>query len=166
MVRNLSEDELHRNAKEFELLYLLPKESDGKELDIRLKIGSTWSGPTIRNEIISSFGLEVGNTILAKVKPMFLNGLIDDDNEITLFAEGNAARWIIEHNITKGCTIECRIRFLYKRINIGGNNKENYRLCLVLEEGYDIFSLPNEKTREDEDTAVKLFREILEANQR
>lgn len=166
MDKNLSEEELRKNAKEFEILYLLPKGSDGKELDIRMKICSQWSGWIVKADVIQSVGLVVGDTILAKARPLYLNGLIDDD-EIPLFVGGDAARYIIENNVTRGTTIDCRVQFSYSKIRLDEMGDEIYRLSLVLKECYKIVSTFDGEDTNDYEAADEVdlddFRRILSA---
>lgn len=161
MAKDLSEKVLRKNAKEFEFLYLLPKESNNKKLDIRMEINSQWNGWTLRAEVIESVGLNVGDTILAKAKPFFSNGLIDDDDEIPLFAGGDVARWIIENNVTKGTIIDCRVKFSYTKARLNKEGDEFYKLSLILEEGYKVVSTPSEDYANDHASTSRINIEDL-----
>lgn len=162
MVKKLSEEELRKNAKEFETLYLLPNESNDRELDLRLEVNSKWKGGwMIRAEFIKSFGLNVGDTILANVKPIFLNGLIDHDDEVTLFAGSDVAQWIIKNKVTKGTIIDCHVKFLYSKVSLGVDNEEIYNVLLILENVYGVVPKPKEEVTEDNDTTNSLLKEIL-----
>lgn len=163
MTRILSEDELRKNAKSFEFYFLLPKEGFKKELDIRLRIESAWLGPTLREDVLKCLGLEVGETIMAHVKPLYLNGLIGNTNEIIMFAEKDTAHWIIDQNVIRGCVLDGRIRISYINAEAEGCSTCQTAV-LILEEGYDIVPLPNEDTSEADDALFVLFEKLRDSN--
>ena len=126
-------------AKEFEFFWLRPKKMAGHEAVLRMKINKKWSGWKLKDELIDSIGLTIGDTINTEVTVLNAPGLIRSADDTDLFADGINADWLLENDIGVGSIIEGKVRFMYSKAPVGGlESKEVWKISLVLLEGYKV----------------------------
>lgn len=137
-----SEDELKNGARDFELFWLRPLRMAGHEAVLRLCLNGKIGGWKLKDELIESIGLTVGDCVSVEVSVLDGPGIIDDDGDTDLFAGGSAADWLIdtalEAGSVAGCIIDCKVRFVYEQAPVGGNGKLVNKASLVLVEGYKL----------------------------
>lgn len=157
------EMELKKGGKLFEQFWLRPKKYNGQKANIRLRVNTKWGGWKLKDEIIQSLKLEVGNTISTEVTVHFMLGLIDDDDDTDLFASGEAADWLLDNEVKPGTVIDCCVRFVYSKLPIGGNDREIGKISLVFEKGLGIVG--NDPAFEKEDVGLNsldaLFKRMM-----
>lgn len=136
----VGEEELAEGARRFELFWLRPSRCAGQEAVLRIRINSKFSGWRLKDELVESLGLTVGDTVNAEVSVLFGPDIIADSDDIDLFADGDAATWllesIIESGSPEGCVLDVRVRFVYKEAPVGGPTGRSVgKASLVLIEG-------------------------------
>lgn len=162
--KNITEEELKEGTKLFEGFWLRPKQYANKIVPLRLRINKKWGGWKIKDELVNSLGLEVGDTISTEVTPQFMSELIDDKNDTDMFASGSGADWLLNNNVGVGTIIDCTVRFVYAKAPIGPNGKEISKVSLVFENGISVVGTDKEyinKQKEGSDDIDDLFRTFL-----
>lgn len=135
---SINQDDLCKGGKLFELFWLRPKKYTGNSVPIRLRINKKWGGWKVKDELIRSLNLEVGDTISTEITPLLTSGIIDDDNDTDLFASGSGADWLLENNVGVGTVIDCYVKFIYSEAPVGLNGKNVYKISLVFEKGISV----------------------------
>lgn len=133
-------EHLREEAKKFEIAWLLPKKHDGEEFDLRLRLNGGLSGWQLKEALVSALGLEPGDTVNTEASVLLGPGLLEDSEDIDLFAGGNQADWllnsILEGGFADGCVIDCRARLVYVYAPVGGfEGKTVGKAALILSEG-------------------------------
>lgn len=162
--KNITEQELKEGTKRFEIFWLRPKQYANQIVPLRLRINKKWGGWKIKDELVNSLGLEVGDTISTEVTPQFMSDLIDDENDTDLFASGTGADWLLNNNVTIGTIIDCEVRLAYAKAPIGPNGKEISTVSLVFENGIAVVGSDEEyinKQKEHSQDINDLFRNLL-----
>ena len=126
-------DLLKEGAKQFELFMLRPKRYNNQKVMLRLRINKKWSGWKLKDQLIRSLHLEVGDTISTEVTPYFTNNILEQIDDTDLFASGDCADWILDNNVNIGTIIDCEVRFVYTKAPIGPDNKTIYLASLIVE---------------------------------
>ena len=90
--KNISEEDLKDGGELFALFWLRPGKYAGQKVVIRLRINKKWGGWKLKDELIESTGLKVGDTISTEITPYFTSDIIDDDNDTDLFASDRGGR--------------------------------------------------------------------------
>lgn len=160
----IGEKELEEGGKLFEFFWLRPKRYVNQTVMMRLRINKKWGGWKLKDELVSSLGLEIGDTISTEITPYFTSNIIDDDNDTDLFASADAADWLLENNVRIGTIIDCSVRFAYTKVPVGYNEKVVNKISLVMVEGFSIVGVDQKYIEEsDEDTSniSDLFRSFL-----
>ena len=161
----MNDKELENGAKQFEMFWLRPKKMANKESVLRMKLNTKWGGWRLKDELVTSLGLEVGDTINSEVSVLNAPGLIDETGKTDLFASGKGADWLLENNIGQGSIIDAKVRFVYAKAPVGGRDgKEVWKLSLVFVEGYNIVkerTLENEQNDTDKMT-FNMLKSLLE----
>lgn len=161
---SITENDLQEGAKLFEIFWLRPKKYTDKIVPLRLRINKKWGGWKIKDELISSLGLEVGDTISTEVTPCFMSGIIEDENDTDLFASASGADWLLNNNIGVGTIIDCFVRFVYSKSPIGLNGKDIYKVSLVFERGISVVGVDQEYVDNLKDSSENIndfFRNFL-----
>ena len=135
---SINDGELEKGAKEFEVFCLRPKKMAGQEAILRMIITQKWGGWRLKDELVMSMELEVGDTINSEVHILYGPGLIKDEENLDLFASGEAADWLLDNNVGLGSVIDAKVKFAYKRVPVGQNGKEVWTASLILVEGYNV----------------------------
>ena len=164
VARPIGNEELGKAAKEFEIFWLRPKKMHLHETVLRMKINKRWGGWKLKDELVESLGLEIGDTINTEVSILEAPGLIDDTDDTDLFASGDGADWLLENDIGRGSIIDAKVRFVYAQAPVGGRDgRFIWKISLVLVEGYNVVRGRAEDTEEKTKEQVSLdgFRRLL-----
>lgn len=136
---------LDQNAKKFEVFWLRPKKMNGSEAVLRMQLVKKWGGWKLKDELVRSIGLEVGDTMNTEVKVLGGSGLIDADESVDLFASGKGADWLLDNDVSCGSVIDAMVRFVYSKAPVGGNSKEIWTISLIFLEGCNIVEKKSEE---------------------
>lgn len=164
--RSVVEDiELEKGAKDFEFFWLRPKKMNSHEAVVRMKINKKWGGWKLKDELVNSLGLEVGDTINTEVSVLNTSGLIADDEDTDLFASGDGADWLLDNNVGLGSVIDAKVKFVYAKAPVGGfDGREIWKISLVLVDGYNIVkerSILDEQMAIEDTSALVAIRKLL-----
>lgn len=137
---DINVDLLQDGAREFERFWLRPQSKAGRIVPLRIKINKKFGGWRLKDELIKALGLSIGDCINTEVSVLFGRGLIDDDGETDLFAEGNAADWLLDvvdkADGPEGCVFDCFVMFSYCQAPVGGlMERVVYKASLILLRG-------------------------------
>mgnify|MGYP003300494634 CR=1 FL=1 len=131
--------ELEKGAKDFEIFWLRPKKMANKEAILRMQINKKWGGWKLKDGLVESLSLEVGDTINTEVSILNAPGLIEDADDTDLFASGEGADWLLANDIGFGAIIDAKVKFVYAKAPIGGlDGREVWKISLVFVEGYHV----------------------------
>lgn len=157
----VSDNELSTGAKAFEVFWLRPKKMTDKEYVLRMKLNRGWNGWKLKDELVRSLGLEIGDTINTEVSVLLRPGLIDNADDTDLFASGSGADWLLENNVGKGSIIDAKVKFVYSQAPVGGRDgKEVWKLSLVLVEGYRIVDCKTEQDDSFNTNGISSFESL------
>ena len=137
----VSEEKLKEGAKKFEMFWLRTKKMSNEDVEVvlRMRINKKWGGWKLKDEVVESVGLEIGDTINTEVSILYGPGLIADSGDTDLFASGEGADWLLENEVSEGSVIDAKVKFIYSKAPVGGTlGKEIWKLSLVLVKGYSI----------------------------
>ena len=138
-------EELRQGAELFERFWLQPVRYMDQEVKLRLKINKKFGGWKVKDELVERLGLQVGDCINTEVSVELGPGIIDDDGDTDLFADGKAAEWLVDtvlndtknKNRVEDRVIDCVVRFSYCRAPVGPKEKEINKVTLVLVKGLE-----------------------------
>lgn len=156
---NVTEEHLRIGSDKFQRFWLRPISLVGEVVPLRLRINTKWSGWKVKDELIRSLGLEVGNTISTEITPLLYDEIIDHGDDTDLFASGDAADWLLENASKPGSIIDCFVRFSYCQAPVGQNNKVIHKVSLILVSGirYVAFDKNHESTSSLQNPLAQLF---------
>lgn len=156
-VAGVTNEVLRSGAETFERFWLQPERFQNQEVTVRLRLNKKLGGWKIKDELVESLGLKVGECISTEVSVQFGPEIIDDDGDTDLFADGDAADWLVDtvlHNgqrdgTVKGCIIDCVVRLAYDIAPVGQSGKKIHKASLILVKGlafcgYDVKYLQRE----------------------
>jgi hypothetical protein len=135
-------DEYIKGASIYRKFILMPGEYCDQTVRLRVRFDGNFGSWRLKEELFEAYNLPVG-------KALYLNGIfvlganyndIDDDaRHIDLFATGDAAKWILENNVTRGSVFESDFTLEWKyakniagksRIQVGASNAYIAKLIL------------------------------------
>lgn len=157
---NIKEEDLKNGGRLFELFWLRPKNYAGKEVPLRIRINKKWGGWKVKDELVSSVGLEVGDTISTEITPFFTTGMIDDDAGTDLFASAQGADWLLNNNVKVGSIVDCFVRFSYSSAPVGPNGKDVSLISLVFLQGIAVVGVDNDYCAKDKQKSSD-FSDVL-----
>ena len=167
MIRLQGSEELEAGARDFEKFWLRPKNMANKEVVLRMKINKRWGGWKLKDELVQSIGLVVGDTINTEVSVLHGPGLIANADDTDLFADGLAADWLLNNNVGVGSIIDAKVRFMYCKAPVGGlESRDVWKISLVMLEGYNIIqeaTLDVDKEDRDGDFIMREFLKMISA---
>lgn len=167
MKSDVNEDMLREGANEFEKFWLRPQRLAGKLVPLRMRLNKKLNGWKVKDELIRALGLTVGDSISTEVSVQLASGIIDDKGDTDLFADGDAADWLIDQiqdaGTVEGCIVDCYVRFVYSRAPVGGvNGRQVNTANLVLVEGIRSVGVDNDyaftSKASDQDQAKNLMQ--------
>lgn len=135
----ISESDLAEGARIYERFYIRPKTQDGTIIPVRLRINKKLGGWKLKEELVLSLGLTPGDTINTEVSVQLSKGIVEDDGDMDLFADGEAAEWLFEKceekGASKGLVIDCVVQLSYSEAPVGENGKMVWKASLILLKG-------------------------------
>lgn len=160
---DIPDDELMDGAKIYERFCIRPLSQAGKIVPLRLRINKRLSGWKLKDELVNSLGLIPGDTINTEVTVYFETGLVDDGNDMDLFAGGEAADWLYdsceEKGTAEGLVIDCFVKLSYSEAPVGQNNKKVWKASLILLQGIKVVEI--DRTAMGNDSDSELSGELL-----
>lgn len=137
---DLSEEELADGARRFELFWLRPSRYAEQEATLRIRLNGKFSGWKLKDELVESLGLTVGDTVNVEVSVLLGPEIIADPDDVDLFADGDAATWLLDSVVDSGSpngyVMDVRARFVYREAPVGGPTGRSVgKASLVLLEG-------------------------------
>lgn len=146
---------LYDGAEIFERFWLQPNRYCNQEIKVRLKLNKKFGGWKLKDDLIHSLNLKVGDCICTEVSVMLGPGIIDDDGDTDLFADGENAAWLVEtvlHNgvkdtVVEGCTIDCIVKLVFGQAPVGPNYKSVSKITLVLVKGLGFVGYSEDKEK-------------------
>lgn len=136
---SVTKGQLEQGGKDFEVFWLRPKKMANKEAILRMRINKGWSGWKLKDGLIRSVGLDVGDTINTEISVLNGIGLIENADDTDLFASGVGADWLLDNNVGSGSVIDAKVKFVYSKAPIGGREgRDIWKLSLVFVEGYAV----------------------------
>lgn len=155
---SIDDEALKKGADEFQRFWLRPLSRVNKVIPVRLRINKSFSGWKLKDELIQALGLKVGDTINTEVSVLFTGKLIEDSDSVDLFADGEAADWLVDMVIKEsspiGCVIDCLVKLSYCDAPVGRNDKMINKASLLMEKGirfveYDHRAAMEQRDRSD-----------------
>ncbi len=141
----ITENDLKTGANIFQRFWLRPLSGNGRIIPLRLCINSRFGGWKLKDELVVALGLKVGDCITTEVSVLFAGNLINDEDDIDLFADGSAADWLLDE-VSKvespiGCIIDAFVELSYCEAPVGGvSGKMVGKASLILRDGIRVIS--------------------------
>ena len=165
-------------AKIFRKFVRRPERYKNQETILRVRFDGQYGGWRIRNDIYKAFGFEPGEAIfLNDLYTLGTNVDIDDDVwKVDCFADGEAADWLDDNDITSGTIFEGKFRFAYEMVkDSAGTARTMYAFDakianLILLEGLRVISrdLPINRSGNNisEELAQQMIKKLLNLDAR
>lgn len=135
------DEELEEGAKLCEKFLLLPDRYKDRETKVRLMLRNKFCGWTLKDELVVSLGLTVGDTVSVEVSIIGGPGLISENGDVDLFACGDVANSLLDiacsNKGPENCIVDCKVRLTYEKAPITSSNKLVFKAFVVLEEIID-----------------------------
>ncbi len=144
MVANTAEDP-SVGAKLYAKFIKRPERYKGCEAVLRVRMDGNYGDSRLREELYEAFGMPLGDALY--LNDLFVLGItIDVDINgwiIDCFAEGTAADWLDENEVTTGTIFEAKFRFAHEIVEngghiVGGLPRDVYHAKLIMLEGLRI----------------------------
>lgn len=136
---SVTNSDLVKGGKDFEVFWLRPKKMANTEAILKMRVNQPWGGWKLKDGLVESLGLEVGDTINTEVTVLNGPGLIENADDTDLFASGAGADWLLDNDIGQGSIFEAKVKFVYAKAPVGGlAGRDVWKLSLVFIEGYGI----------------------------
>lgn len=121
----------------------MPNRYQNREAIIPLKITSGFAGWRLKDELVMSLGLTLGDTIECdtNVVDSDVNQMLSDSlKEIDLFADGDNATWLVDNVTHKGSIIKAYVKFVSKKIRgiTSDADAEVLKVALILVKDLDV----------------------------
>ena len=136
----LTELMLKEGARQYENFALRPKKYAGNVVPLRLRITSKFGGWKLKDELVEALGLAIGDCINTEVSVLLTHDLLADSDDMDLFADGEAADWLLNEIGAKGgspvgCTVDCYVLLSLCQAPVGGFDKVVNKASLILLRG-------------------------------
>lgn len=166
-VEGIPEEELAAGARVFELFWLRPSRYAGREVNLRVMVNGRLGGWKLKDGLVSSLGLKVGDTVNAEVTVLLGPGIISDSDDVDLFADGDAATWLLDTILragsAEGCVVDVRVRLAYETAPVGGPEGRSVgKASLVLLEGIRYVECTPKRVAKMEDRKSRLLSTLIE----
>lgn len=162
---------LNKGARDFEVFWLRPKKMANQEAILRMKINTRWGGWKLKDGLVESLGLVVGDTINTEVRVLNASGLISEADNTDLFADGEGADWLLDNDVGLGSVIDAKVRFVYAEAPVGGlEGRTIWKISLVFVEGYNVVEKRSEPPKSsnhatpDTLSSLNVLKQLLESN--
>lgn len=156
-------------AKLFRKFVRRPERYKNQEAILRVRFDGQYGGWRLRDDVYKAFGFEPGVAV-------FLNDLytlgtnVDIDEDVWMldcFADGAAADWLDDNEVTSGTIFEGKFRFAYEMVKDGaGSARTTYAVDakianLILLEGLRVISRDVSVTRSNGIMSQDAIRQIM-----
>lgn len=174
------EEEYIKGASIYKKYILIPGEYCDQVVKLRVRFDGTFGSWQIKEELFEAYNLPIG-------KALYLNDLFvigadysnigDEAKHIDAFAVGEAAKWILENNITKGSVFEGYFKLEWKyvkniagksRIQIGASNAyiaklilRNPDLKVVAQSANTAVPELSEITTQSQESIIDMLRKLM-----
>ena len=161
-----------------------PVHYKGQDAVLRVRMDGKFGDARLREALYEAFGMPIGDAIY--LNDLFVLGTSIDVSYdgwlIDAFAEGNAADWLDENNVTTGTVFEAKFRFAYEIVKKGGAARgelphDAYQAKLIMLKGIRVIETesldvtansrkkvsasPVETDLDENSEAIEMFRQIL-----
>lgn len=157
----IDESSLHDGARQYERFWLRPQKLAGKLVPLRIRLNQEFSGWKVKDELIRALGLTVGDTISTEVTVLLSDGIIKDYGDTDLFADGDAADWLLDQveqaKTVRGCIVDCYVRFNYCRAPVGENSKIVNKASLILVSGLSLYGVDQNYILSSQSNTLEAF---------
>ena len=123
---------------------LRPSKYQGIEVELMMKVISELTGSTLKDEIVKTLGLEVGDTLSVDVNILKNDRTLLTNRRIAIYADKDNADWL--ENVSPGNIIRAKVKTAFCSIKELSNWDEgriltnNTYLGLVVLKGLDIIN--------------------------
>lgn len=123
---------------------LRPVKYQGIEIELTMKVLSELSGSSLKNEIVKTLGLELGDTLSVDVNVLGKDGAILIDRSISVYADKENADWL--ENVLPGDIIKAKMKTAFcaikelSRWDEGRILRNTSYLGLIITKGLEIKS--------------------------
>ena len=158
----VTEETLKEGAKKFEQFWLLPKRMMNQEATLQLELTKNWTGWKLKEELVESLKLPIGETMNTEVKVLCGPGLMDETDDTDMFAGGEEAMWLLDHNVAAGSIINATVKFAYTKAPVGGAGKEIWKVSLIFVKCIEIVRERTDVSeKQDQSSAFDALRRLL-----
>lgn len=151
------EEEYKKGAKDFEIFWLRPKKKRNNTVVLRFQVNKPWTGWRLKDELVKSINLTPGDTISTEITVIGGPGMIGDVDDADLFADGDAADWLLENEIREGSITEGKVKLCYEKAPVGVNSKEVWKASLVFLEGLQVIQHKTELEKKEKTSDKHTF---------
>ena len=122
-----SKEEYLVGAATYRNFLLMPGEYRDQTVKLRVRFDGTFGSWLLKEELFEAYNLPIGRALY--LQDLFVLGadysdLGDEAKHIDAFAVGDAAKWILENNITRGSVFEAYFRLEWKYVkNVAGKSR-------------------------------------------
>lgn len=121
---NVTLNDFSAGAKLYAKFIKRPDRYKGQEAVLRVRMCGRYGDARLREELYKAFSMPVGDALY--LNDLFVLGSIVDVDQagwlIDAWAEGEAADWLDDNDITTGTTFEAMFRFAYEIVKNGGRS--------------------------------------------
>lgn len=138
-------EEPGKGAKRYAKFIKRPKRYKGQEAVLRVRMDGRFGDSRLCEEVYEAFGMPIGDALY--INDLYVLGTMVDVEQagwyIDAWAEGAAADWIDNNEITTGTTFEAKFLFDYEIVKNGGripggSPKDVYQAKLIMLKGIKI----------------------------
>lgn len=121
---------------------LRPARYQDIEIEVTMKVVSELSGSTLKDDIVKSLGLELGNTLSVDVNILRENGTLLSNRRISIYADKENADWL--ENVSSGNVIRANVKTAFCEIkelsswDEGRILRNTSYLGLIVKRGLDV----------------------------
>lgn len=163
---NVTLNDISAGAKLYAKFIKRPERYKGQEAVLRVRMCGRYGDSRLREELYEAFGMPIGDALY--LNDLFVLGsTVDVDQEgwiIDAWADGNAADWLDNNEVTTGTTFEAMFRFAYEIVKKGGRSSleeaphDVYQAKLIMIKGIKVVERqPIKPLNSKNDTDNKLF---------
>lgn len=121
------EEEYLTGAAVYRNFILMPGEYCDQTVKLRVRFDGTFGSWRLKEELFEAYNLPIGRALYLNnlfVLGVDYSNIGDEAKHIDAFAVGDAAKWILENNITRGSVFEAYFKLEWKYVkNVAGKSK-------------------------------------------
>ncbi len=157
-------------AKIFRKFVRRPERYKNQEAILRVRFDGQYGGWRLRDEVYRAFGFQPG--VAVYLNELYTLGTnVDIDESVWVldcFADGDAADWLDDNEVTSGTIFEGKFRFVYEMVKDGaGTSRTTYAVDakianLILLEGLRVISRDVAINLSRRDASKSMIRQMLD----